>query len=79
MPVRKRKLNKRQTLSASAQAWLRGEPCGFFAYKNADELEALWNEHGDKEAMFWQRGMLRPRWPSLFLDRFLQPLAAGLG
>lgn len=61
MAPRKRALNKRQALSLSAQAWLRGEPCGFFAFKHDDELEALWNEHGDKVAMSWQRGMLRPR------------------
>jgi hypothetical protein len=57
----KRTLNKRQLLSLTAQAWLRGEPCGFFAFKHDDELEALWNGHGDKVAMYWKRGMLHPR------------------
>jgi len=63
MPIRQRNLNKRQALGANAQAWLRGdrENCSvFFRLKPNDELEALWKEYGDKEAMYWQRGMRLP-------------------
>jgi hypothetical protein len=55
MPIRQRNLNKRQALGANAQAWLRGdrENCSvFFRLKPNDELEALWKEYGDKEAMY---------------------------
>ncbi len=54
MPIRKRTLSRRQALDSNAQAWLRGEPCGFFMFKPQDELEALWEEYGDKDNMFWR-------------------------
>jgi hypothetical protein len=58
---RKRNLKKRaSTLDSNAQAWLRGEPCGFFKFKSQDELEALWNAYGDADSMFWRRGMMLP-------------------
>jgi hypothetical protein len=63
MPIRQRNLNKRQVLSANAQAWLRGDRescCVFFRGKHVDELAALWNECGDPETMYWQRGMRLP-------------------
>lgn len=54
MAPRKRALNKRQALSANAQAWLRGDAaCGFFRFKSQEELAALWEEYGDKENMVW--------------------------
>jgi hypothetical protein len=60
MPVRKRNLTRRAALSANAQAWLRGEPCHFFKFKNTDELEKLWEEYGDADSMRWERGMRLP-------------------
>jgi len=64
MPSRRRgNFARRQTLSANAQAWLRGdkENCSvFFRLKHQDELEALWNEYGDSDAMHWKRGMRLP-------------------
>ena len=43
MPVRKRTLKRRQTLSAEAQAWLDGDErgSGFFGFKPDEELQAL--------------------------------------
>jgi hypothetical protein len=55
MAIRARNLNRRQALSANAQAWLRGDPsCGFFKWKPQDELAALWRDYGDHENMFWE-------------------------
>jgi hypothetical protein len=54
MAVRANKLNKRQALDSDAHAWLRGEPCGFFKFQNDDALEAVWNEYGDDDSMFWR-------------------------
>jgi|SRR5882757_6499053 len=55
MAPRKRQLNRRQALSANAQAWLRGDPsCDFFKFKPQEELAALWAEYGDIENMFWE-------------------------
>lgn len=54
MPVRKRNLSRRTALSSAAQAWLRGEPCGFFKFKPQDELAALWADYGDHENMIWE-------------------------
>ena len=34
----KRRVNSASTLSSSAQLWLEGKPCGFFASKPASEL-----------------------------------------
>lgn len=63
MAPRKRNLNKRQALSANAQAWLRRDRqnCSvFFMGKAQDELEALWREYGDTETTHWERGMRIP-------------------
>jgi hypothetical protein len=54
MAARKRSSKRRQSLSSAAQAWLRGEPCGFFMLKHQGELEAVWEEYGDKANMFWR-------------------------
>ena len=54
MPIRKRNLSRRQALDSNAQAWLRGEPCGFFKYKSQEELQKVWDEFGDHENMFWE-------------------------
>jgi hypothetical protein len=57
----RRRTNSASGLSSDAQAWLRGdESCGWFRFKDQGQLEALWNQHGEKSSMFWQRGMLLP-------------------
>jgi hypothetical protein len=56
----KRRVNSASTLSSSAQLWLEGKPCGFFAFKPASELETLWSDHGDEENFFWRRDMRLP-------------------
>jgi hypothetical protein len=56
----KRRGSNRKGLSSEAQSWLRGERCGFFEYTNDDELEAVWNEYGDANSMFWRRDMSLP-------------------
>lgn len=64
MPVRKRSLTRRQSLSAEAQAWLDGDQrgCGFFMFKPDEELQALWHEYADKDNMCWHpKQMLLPQ------------------
>lgn len=61
MAIRAKKLNKRQALDSEAQAWLRGEKSsGFFEFKHADDLQAVWLEYGDDSKMFWRRDMSCP-------------------
>jgi hypothetical protein len=61
MVARSKKINKRQALDDSAIAWLAGEQRkDFFQFKPVAELESLFEEFGDHEAMFYRRGMLRP-------------------
>ena len=58
--MRKRS-NSTAGLSENVRLWLAGKkPPGFFKFKCADELEALWNRHGDSENFFWRRGMRLP-------------------
>jgi hypothetical protein len=53
----KKRTNSRQGLGEDARLWLDGERnCSFFRFKPADELQALWNAHGNSETMFWRRG-----------------------
>jgi hypothetical protein len=56
----KRRGNSAAGLSSKAQAWLAGRECAFFVFKPDDELEALWQEQGDTDSMFWHRGMSMP-------------------
>jgi hypothetical protein len=44
---RKRNISRRAALDSDAQAWLRGEPCGFFEFRPDEELQALWDSHRD--------------------------------
>jgi hypothetical protein len=53
MPVKRRISKRREHLSEDAEKWLRGEPSGFFEFKNADELAAFWAEYGDPEVAEW--------------------------
>ena len=58
MPVKRRTSKRREHLCEDAEKWLRGEPSGFFEFKNADELAALWAEYGDPR---WRYGTTQPR------------------
>jgi hypothetical protein len=60
MPVRKRNVKRRAALDADEEAWLRGDPCGFVEFMSWDQLEALWESNGDRDALVWERGMCRP-------------------
>jgi hypothetical protein len=58
---RKRRINKaKEQISEQATAWLEGKPSGFFQFKPNDELQALWDSHGDTDSMFWCRDMSLP-------------------
>jgi hypothetical protein len=48
MPVKRRLAKRRELIDEDAEAWLRGEPCGFFEFKPAAELAALWAEHAER-------------------------------
>jgi hypothetical protein len=61
VPVKRRTAKRREQLSEDAERWLRGEPSGFFEFKNADELAALWAEYGDIEVAEWDDAAQRPR------------------
>jgi hypothetical protein len=56
MPVKRRVTKRREQLCEDAERWLRGEPCGFFEFKNDDELAALWAEYGDPKIAAWNAG-----------------------
>lgn len=61
MPVRKRNMKRRSAINADQEAWLRGERhCGFIEFLPDDQLEALWEGHGNHDAFYWKRGMDRP-------------------
>jgi hypothetical protein len=63
MPVKRRTNKRREQLCEDGERWLRGEPCEFFEFKDADELAALWAEFGDPEVAVWdeEAGMPRAR------------------
>jgi hypothetical protein len=61
MPVKRRISKRREHLSEDAEKWVRGEPSGFFEFKNADELAAFWAEYGDPEVAEWDEGARKPR------------------
>ena len=56
----KKRSNSRLGLSTDTRSWLDGEERGWFQFKHADELESVWNEHGDDSKMFWRRDMSLP-------------------
>jgi hypothetical protein len=55
MPVKRRVNKRRELLCEDAEKWLRGEPCGFFEFKDTDELAALWAEYGDPKVAVWDK------------------------
>jgi hypothetical protein len=61
MPARRR-TRRRAQLDEAAERWLRGEPCGFFAFKPIEELTALWVEYGDPKKVHFDPvwGTTRP-------------------
>jgi hypothetical protein len=61
MPVKRRTAKRREQLSEDAEKWLRGEPSGFFEFKDVDELAALWAEYGDPKVAVWDEGARKPR------------------
>jgi hypothetical protein len=61
MPVKRRTTKRREELSECAQKWLRGEPSGFFEFKDADELAVLWAEYGDPKVAEWDDEAKKPR------------------
>ena len=56
MPVKRRTSKRREQLGEDAERWLSGEPSGFFEFKDADELAALWAEYGDPKWLYGMRG-----------------------
>jgi hypothetical protein len=62
MPSRThRNFTRRQSLDESAISCLAGEKRNdFFRFKPVAELEALFEEYDNHNAMFYRRGMLRP-------------------
>jgi hypothetical protein len=61
MPVKRRINKRREALCEDVGRWLRGEPCGFFEFKDDAELAALWAEFGDPNVAVWDEGARKPR------------------
>jgi hypothetical protein len=61
VPVKRRTFKRREQLCEEAERWLRGEPSGFFEFKDADELAALWAEYGDPKVAEWDDEAKMPR------------------
>jgi hypothetical protein len=61
MPFKRRVTKRREELCEDAERWLQGEPCGFFEFKDARELAALWAEHGDPAVAEWDEAAEMPR------------------
>lgn len=62
MAIKKRLDKRRGAVSDDEAAWLRGDrDSGFIQFKHDDELQELWECHGDHEAMLWEPGMHRPQ------------------
>ena len=77
MPVKRRTSKRREHLCKDAEKWLRGEPSGFFEFKNADELAALWAEYGDPEVAEWDDAAQKPRARRLHIERGRWRIARG--
>jgi hypothetical protein len=61
VPVKRRTSKCREHLCEDAERWLRGEPSGFFEFKDAGELAALWTEYGDPKVADWDEAAKMPR------------------
>jgi hypothetical protein len=61
MPVKRRSSKKRSAVSQHEEAWLRGDrDSGFVQFKRDEELQELWDRHGDHGTMYWEPGMSGP-------------------
>jgi hypothetical protein len=61
MPVKRRNNKRHAAISDNEAAWLRGDrDCGFTEFKDDEELQKLWDLHGDNETMYWETGMSYP-------------------
>jgi hypothetical protein len=61
MPVRRRNDKRRNAISPNEAAWLEGNhDCGFVEFKHHEELQTLWDAHGDHDSLFWKPGMSFP-------------------
>jgi hypothetical protein len=61
MAIKKRIDKRRGAVGEDEAAWLRGDyHCGFIGFKPDDELQELWDRHGDLGAMYWEPSMSRP-------------------
>jgi hypothetical protein len=61
MPVKRRNNKRHAAIGDDEAAWLRGDRhSGFIQFKPDEELQELWDRHGDTEAMYWEQGMRRP-------------------
>jgi hypothetical protein len=61
VPVKRRVSKRREALCEDGERWLRGEPSGFFEFKEANELAALWAEYGDPAIAEWDDAAAMPR------------------
>jgi hypothetical protein len=61
VPIKRRTNKRREQLCENGERWLRGEPCGFFEFKDANELAALWSEYGDPKVAVWDEEARMPR------------------
>jgi hypothetical protein len=71
MPVKRRISKRREHLCEDAEKWLVGEPCGFFEFKDADELAAPWAEYGDPKVAEWDDEAEMPRGRQKTLRRII--------
>ena len=61
MAIKKRLDKRRGSVSDDEAAWLRGDHhCGFVEFRRDDELQALFNSHGDHDAFHWEPSMRFP-------------------
>jgi hypothetical protein len=63
MPVKRRTNKRHAALTETEAAWLRGErESGFVEFKRPEELQKLWDSHGDHDELYWNPGM---SWPEM--------------
>jgi 3',5'-cyclic AMP phosphodiesterase CpdA len=61
MAIKKRLDKRRAALSPHEAAWLEGNhDCGFVQFQRDEELQALWDTHGDHATFAWKPGMSFP-------------------
>jgi hypothetical protein len=61
MAIKRRLEKRRGTVSEDEAAWLRGDrDSGFIQFKPDEELQELWDRHGDHKTMYWKPGENHP-------------------